>query len=124
MMKVAYTIGNFLFMSTVQSVTLTFPWLPTVLQFINVILWTINVAYGFVSNFVIIFVWMMIVGGLAGTEFVNFLFLAVAKTTHECDMNLNYYERELVVNLLLMAYDLGNFYALYACHIYVLTVAP
>jgi len=121
-MKMAYVIGCFLFMATVQTATLDRPWLPTLFQGFNVIFWTLNVAYGFVTNFMLIFIWMLFVGGLAGSEFVNFLFLAVAKTTHINDMNLNYYERELVVNLLLMAYDLGTFYALYACHVYAVTV--
>ena len=123
-MKMACCIGTFLFMSSVQEATLTYPWLPTLLQGFNVIFWTVNVAYGLVTNFYALFFWMMIVGGLAGTEFVNFLFLAVAKTTHENDMELNIYERELTVNLLLMAFDLGGFYAFYAFNIYVTQVDP
>ena len=115
-MKIAYSIGSFLFMTTVSTATVNRPWFPTVFQALNVALWTINVSYGLVDDFIAIFIWMMFVGALAGTEFVTFLFLAVAKTNLEHDMHLNFYERELVVNLLLMAYDLGTFYALYACH--------
>jgi len=82
------------------------------------------VTYGAVDNFFIVFAWMMFVGGIAGSQFLNFLFLAVAKTTHKNDMNLNFYERELVVNLILIAYDIGAFYALYASHVYTIGVQP
>jgi len=53
----------------------------------------------------------MWVGVFSGTAYTNFLFLANAKTNLDCDMNLSYYERELVVNLLLISNDLGLFFA-------------
>lgn len=53
----------------------------------------------------------MWVGVHAGTSYTNFLFLATTKTNLDCDMNLSYYERELVVNLLLISNDLGLFFA-------------
>ena len=71
----------------------------------------INLQYEYVSDFNIIFIWTMWVGIHAGTSYTNFLFLANTKTNLECDMRLNYYERELVVNLLLIAYYFGTFFA-------------
>jgi hypothetical protein len=53
----------------------------------------------------------MWVGVHAGTSYTNFLFLACTKTNLDCDMQLSYYERELVVNLLLISFELGNFIA-------------
>jgi len=69
--------------------------------------------YEFVSNFNIIFVWCMWVGVHSGTSYTNFIFLASTKTNLECDMRLNYYERELVVNLLLISNWLGQFLAVF-----------
>jgi hypothetical protein len=39
------------------------------------------------------------------------MFLANAKTNLKEDLNLNFYERELVVNLLLISMDIANFFA-------------
>ena len=40
------------------------------------------------------------------------MYLANAKLKLPCDMNLSYYERELTVNMLLAASDLGNLLAI------------
>ena len=87
------------------------PYLPMAFQFINFGLWSLNLYFEVVTNFNIIFVWTMWVGVHSGTSYTNFLFLANTKTNLDCDMNLSYYERELVVNLLLMSNDLGLFFA-------------
>ncbi len=79
----------------------------------NVLLWILNLQYEVVSNFNIIFVWCMWVGVHSGTSYTNFIFLASTKTNLECDMRLNYYERELVVNLLLISNMLGQFVAVF-----------
>jgi len=55
----------------------------------------------------------MWVGVHSGTSYTNFIFLASTKTNLECDMRLNYYERELVVNLLLISNWLGQFLAVF-----------
>ena len=80
-------------------------------QVINTVLWIANLHFRAVTDFNIIFVWSMWVGCQAGTDYTNFLFLANTKTNLPCDMNLNYYERELVINLLLISNDLGLFFA-------------
>jgi len=54
---------------------------------------------------------MACIGGLQGTSYTNFLYLANAKTNLPCDMDLQYYERELTLNILLTASDLGYFFA-------------
>jgi hypothetical protein len=46
-----------------------------------------------------------------GTAYTNFFYLANTRTNLECDFNLHYTERELTVNMLLFANDLGIFFA-------------
>ena len=58
-----------------------------------------------------IFALMVLVGGLWGTSYTNFLYLANAKINRDYDMGLSYYERELTLNILLIASDLGVFIA-------------
>ena len=53
---------------------------------------------------------MMVLGALRNCAYINFLFLANADTDIDCDMQLISYERELAVNLLLIAYDMGIFF--------------
>jgi len=38
----AYYMGSFVSLSSIQSLTLMHPWLPTFFQFINIVLWMIN----------------------------------------------------------------------------------
>ena len=65
------------------------------------------------SSFLLIFLVCAAVGGLQGTEYTNFLYLANAKIIDlPYDMGLDYYERELTVNLLLIASDLGKLVSL------------
>jgi hypothetical protein len=63
------------------------------------------------SNFNIVFLWCIVIGTMGGTCFTNFMFLANAKTNLPEDLNLNFYERELVVNLLLISQGIGIFFA-------------
>jgi len=74
-------------------------------------LFTLNLKYKFVESLAFIFVWTMQIGVHQSTSYTNFLFLAVTKTNLPQDMQLNYYERELVVNLLLMANEFGALFA-------------
>lgn len=46
-----------------------------------------------------------------GTAYTNFFYLANTRTNLPCDFNLHYTERELTVNMLLFANDLGIFFA-------------
>ena len=55
---------------------------------------------------------MTAIGGISGSTYTNFLYLANAKVKLPCDMNLMYYERELTVNVLLLASDIGNLFAI------------
>ena len=65
----------------------------------------------FLTNFNLVWVWVMWIGCQQGTDYTNFLFLANCKTNMRYDMKLNYYERELVCNLLLISNDVGGFFA-------------
>lgn len=103
----AYYMGSFVSLSSVQSLTLEYPWLPTFFQTINLALWCVNIQYRLVESYNLVWVWTVWVGVHSGTSYTNFLFLANTKTNLPCDMRLNYYERELVVNLLLLANDFG-----------------
>ena len=49
------------------------------------------------------------IGALAGSQFTSFVFIMVAKTDMACDLDLESNERELALNLLLIAYDMGVF---------------
>lgn len=106
-----YNMGSLISLSTLQQVTLEKPYIPTFIQMLNVLLWMVNLWAGVVENFNIIFLWTMWVGCQQGTDYTNFLFLANCKTNAAFDMGLNYYERELVCNLLLVSNDVGGFFA-------------
>jgi hypothetical protein len=43
----------------------------------------------------------------SGTAYSNFFYLANSRTNLDCDFQLHYTERELTVNLLMIANDLG-----------------
>ena len=111
MLTFAYNFGSVISLSTLQSVTLEQPHIPTVVQFFNVILWILNLQYGWLQDFNIVFVWLMWIGCQQGTDYTNFLFLANSKVNMDYDMGLNYYERELVCNLLLISNDVGGFFS-------------
>lgn len=66
----------------------------------------------------------MWVGCQQGTDYTNFLFLANCKTNMMYDMNLNYYERELVCNLLLISNDVGGFFASLIGYAYLMYEMP
>ena len=111
---IAGVLGNLIFSAYVTAISLMYPFMPVVFQFINTCLWLLNVWLWFVQDLRLLFIWMMFIGGLSGASFTNFLFLANAKTDLFCDLKLNIYERELVVNLMLMSDDLDQFYG-YFC---------
>ena len=111
-MKVAMGIGNFIFMSIVQKIIFQRPTLPTIIQFGFFVFWFINLVFGVIENFFLTFLVMMLVGGLWGASYTNFLYLANAKIKLGCDMGLTYYERELTINILLIASDIGVFAAI------------
>ena len=113
MMKVAMFIGSFVLMAYVQKIVFVRPTLPTIVQLGFFVFWVVNISYQLVSNFFVIFLLMTAVGGLLGTDFTNFMYLANAKLSKEVgDMGIMYYERELTVNLLLAANDAGILLAL------------
>ena len=106
------SLGAFASAAYMQAYTLDHPYLPTIVLGINVLFWAFNVFIPIITSVNILFLWMFVIGGLRNCQFINFLFLANADTDLECDMKLIIYERELVVNLLLIAYDIGTFYAI------------
>ena len=111
-LMVAKELGNIMFSTWINAFSCVYPGVPFLLQMINVILWAINLKYQFVVNLWVTFVWMTIVGGIYGTSMTNFIFLANAKTDLYSDLNLKYNQRELVVNALIIANYMGQFFAL------------
>ena len=67
---------------------------------------------------------MTIVGGIYGTSNTNFIFLANAKTDLYVDLDLKYNQRELVVNSLIIANYMGQFFALVITIGFLETMAP
>jgi hypothetical protein len=107
----AYCLGDIIGLSSIQTLSIVYPEGPMLIQIINLVLFSLNQYYHVITNFNVIFVWCIWIGMQAGTCYTNFMFLANAKTNLKEDLNLNFYERELVVNLLLISMDIGNFFA-------------
>ena len=112
MLRIAMGIGSFIFMAILQTITLMQPGLPTLIQAFFFCFWLVNINLRIITDFSVVFLLMMASGGLQGTVYTNFLYLANAKVALPCDMNLIYYERELTVVLLLAVSDLGHTLAL------------
>ncbi len=110
-MITAYCLGDIIGLSSIQTLSIVYPEGPMLIQIINLVLFSLNQYYHVITNFNVIFVWCIWIGMQAGTCYTNFMFLANAKTNLKEDLNLNFYERELVVNLLLISMDIGNFFA-------------
>ncbi len=121
--KIAYMLGNILFMAKVQTISLMHPLMPVLtLILITVALFfsaTILPLY-LVSSMWPFFGAALVIGAIDGSVFTSFIFLAVAKTDLPCDMNLHFRERELVVNLLLGAMFVGRFFALITSFVFFL----
>ena len=109
-LKGAYSIGGLLTANYYQSGMLTRPNLPTFMLGVNVLLWLVNMYLRIITSPILLCIWLMIVGGIGNCAFITYMFLACAETPLETDMKLIIYERELVVNLLLIAHDIGIFY--------------
>ena len=107
----AYYIGSFISRSTVQSKVLALSYTPTLFQVVNFVFWWYNLKYEFVTSFYGVFAILVWVGVQGGTAYTNFFYLANTRTNLKCDFNLHYTERELTVNLLLFANDLGILFA-------------
>ena len=83
---VAKELGNMMLASWVNAFACVYPNMPMILQALNVILWAVNIKYSLVTNIWLTFIWMIFIGGLYGSSFTNFLFLANAKTDLHVDL--------------------------------------
>ena len=104
----AYYTGNFISRSTLHSQILSQAYAPTLIQLANLCLWLLNLKYQYLTSFYPVFFFLVWCGFPSGTAYSNFLYLANARTKLDCDFGLHYTERELTVNLLLIANDLGS----------------
>ena len=120
----AKELGNVMLSTWINAFSCVYPGVPFLLQLINVILWAINIKYQVVTNLWVTFIWMTIVGGIYGTSNTNFIFLANAKTDLYVDLDLKYNQRELVVNSLIIANYMGQFFALVITIGFLETMAP
>ena len=118
--RVALFLGNVVFMATVQPIACRMPTTLTLLQLGFCLFWIVNDTMQLIKLFPVLFLVMSIIGGLSGASFTNFLYLAniqiISNKDGESeeasmDMGLTYYERELTINVLLMASDLGRLLA-------------
>lgn len=107
----AYYTGSFVSRSTIHSKILSHAYAPTLFQMVNCFFWIYNLQYELVSSFYPVFFILVWVGVQGGTAYTNFFYLANTRTNLACDFNLHYTERELTVNMLLFANDLGIFFA-------------
>lgn len=107
----AYYTGSFISRSTIHSSVLSKASTPTLVQLFNLIFWVFNLKYSLVTNFYLVFFILVWCGFPGGTAYSNFFYLANTRTNLPCDFGLHYTERELTVNLLLFANDLGIFFA-------------
>ena len=85
---IAKELGNMMLSSWVNAFACVYASMPLILQTINVLLWLINIQYVLVTNLWITFIWMVYIGGLYGSSFTNFIFLANAKTDLHADLRL------------------------------------
>ena len=100
-------IGSVSFSVFVQALLIFRPALPTIALGINCVLWALNAYFKLIESPAILFMAMVAMGGLRQCNYINYLFLANAKTELEFDMKLIHQERELAVNFLLISSDLG-----------------
>jgi hypothetical protein len=75
------------------------------------VLWIVNLTFGLVTNFYLVFLHLIWVGVMGGTVYTNFFYLANTRTKLKSDFKLHYTERELTVNMLMISNDLGLFFA-------------
>ena len=105
-MKVGYSLGNVLFMTKIETVTLFYPTLPVVLLFLlTAILFALAIT---IKMTMITMVWPFFliccfVGALDGSMFTSFLFNAFATTDLPCNIPLHFREIELCVNMMLIS---------------------
>ena len=104
----AYFTGSFISRSTLSSSLLSRAYTPSMIQLLNIVLWLIFLKYNVFTSFYPCFFFMLWCGLPGGTAYSNFLYLANTRTKIEADFKLHYTEREITVNLLLFAQDLGN----------------
>ena len=115
---VAKELGNVMFSTWINAFACVYPSFPVLCQLLNVIAWIINLYFNLVHNLWVTFFWTMIVGGLYASSLSNFMFLANAKTDLYADLQLKIHQREFVVNMLLTANYMGQFFSLVVTILY------
>eukprot|EP00347_Sterkiella_histriomuscorum_P003594 403363688 len=110
-LMIAYYAGSFISRSTLHSKILSRSYTPTLAQLVNITFWIYNIKYEVMTEFYPTFFFMIWCGFPSGTAYSNFFYLANTRTNLDCDFDLHFTERELTVNLLFLANDLGIFFA-------------
>lgn len=74
-----YSLGNFLSLTLLNELALTFPWLPPTLQAVNLTLIYFCTTCYLVTDMYVYFFWTMFVGMHTGTCYTSFCYLACTK---------------------------------------------
>ena len=106
MMKIGRMLGNIVFMSKVEGIVLIYPSIPIFILFtiaISLMVISLTISIHGIQSIIPFFLSSIAIGACDGTMFAAFLFHAVSHTDVPRSINLNFRERELVVNFLLIA---------------------
>ena len=105
-------LGEIVFSAWISAYACIFPQVPFLLEIVNAIFWMFNLKHTIITNIPITCLWLALTGAIQVTPSTNFMFLAIAKTDLYSDLDLKVKQREMVVNMLVIASSLGKFLAL------------
>ena len=106
MMKIGRMLGNVVFMSKVEGIVLIYPSIPFYILFamaMGLLAVSLTISMHGIQSMIPFFLSSIAIGAADGTMFAAFLFHAVSHTDVPSSIHLNFRERELVVNFLLIA---------------------
>lgn len=127
MMKIGRMLGNVVFMSKVEGIVLIYPSIPFFILFamaMGLLVVSLTISMHGIQSMIPFFLSSIAIGAADGTMFAAFLFHAVSHTDVPSSIHLNFRERELVVNFLLIAQNMGRFFGMLAAHLYFVETNP
>lgn len=87
MLQFAYNLGDILGVSSIQTMSIEYPTGPTIIQITNLVLFSfLSLQWNIITNYWLIFLWLIFIGAQGGTCYTNFIFLANAKTNLKQDL--------------------------------------
>ena len=106
MMKIGRMLGNVVFMTKVEGIVLIYPSIPFYILFamaMGLLVVSLTISMHGIQSMIPFFLSSIAIGAADGTMFAAFLFHAVSHTDVPSSIHLNFRERELVVNFLLIS---------------------